>query len=249
MDDPGRRLRGLESGHGTESGERRMKILVVDDHPMMADALRLALLTLERAADVVCVGDLAGALAASAEDTFDLALLDLGLPDCAGHDGLARLREERPYLPVVVVSGANDPEVIVSALDLGAMGYIPKTAAREVLLNAVRLVASGGIFVPVEALRTRAPRAAAAEAAAPAQPPADAPPPKLTAHELGLTPRQGEVLSLLLKGLSNKLIARKLDIAEGTVKVHVTAVLQALEVSTRTQALIAATRLGLRLED
>jgi len=230
-----------------------MKILVVDDHPMMADALRLALLTLEREAEVVCVGDLAGALSATAGDTFDLALLDLGLPDCAGQDGLARLREERPHLPVVVVSGTSDAETIVSALDLGAMGFIPKTSSRDVLLHAVRLVASGGIFVPVEALKSRSARSPASDAVTTSLPAAPEPlgsgAATLTPGELGLTPRQGDVLSLVLKGLPNKLIARKLDIAEGTVKAHVSAVLQALNVSTRTQALIAATRLGLRLED
>jgi len=230
-----------------------MKILVVDDHPMMADALRLALLTLEREAEVVCVGDLAGALSATAGDTFDLALLDLGLPDCAGQDGLARLREERPHLPVVVVSGTSDAETIVSALDLGAMGFIPKTSSRDVLLHAVRLVASGGIFVPVEALKSRSARSPASDAVTTSLPAAPEPlgsgAATLTPGELGLTPRQGDVLSLVLKGLPNKLIARKLDIAEGTVKAHVSAVLQALNVSTRTQALIAATRLGLRPED
>jgi DNA-binding NarL/FixJ family response regulator len=230
-----------------------MKILVVDDHPMMADALRQALLSLERQAEVVCVGDLASALSATAgEAGFDLALLDLGLPDCSGPDGLARLREERPYLPVVVVSGASDPETIVSALDLGAMGFIPKTSSRDVLLNAVRLVASGGIYVPMEALRERLARqpASGVPSAAPAGrsvPPASAST-GVTPADLGLTPRQADVLSLLLKGLPNKLIARKLDIAENTVKVHVSAVLQALNVSTRTQALLAATRLGLRLD-
>jgi DNA-binding NarL/FixJ family response regulator len=100
-----------------------MKILVVDDHPMMADALRLALLTLEREADVVCVGDLASALAATASDAFDLALLDLGLPDCAGQDGLARLKERLPF-PWCRI-GTSDPEPS-SALDLGAMGFIGK---------------------------------------------------------------------------------------------------------------------------
>jgi DNA-binding NarL/FixJ family response regulator len=230
-----------------------MKVLVIDDHPMMADALRLALLTLERAADVTCVGDLASALSATAGDAgFDLALLDLGLPDCAGHDGLARLREERPSLPVVVVSGASDPETIIGALDLGAMGFIPKTSSRDVILNAVRLVASGGIYVPVEALKVRASRTGSPDtmrsplSAEPAA--ASASQGGLTPADLGLTPRQGEVLSLVLKGLPNKLIARKLDIAEGTVKAHISAVLQALKVSTRTQALIAATRLGLRLD-
>ena len=244
---------GLESGFNPGTRSDRMKILVVDDHPMMADALRHALLTLERAADVVCVGDLASALVATADQTFDLALLDLGLPDCAGHEGLARLREERPYLPVVVVSGTSDPDTILGALDLGAMGFIPKTSSRDVILNAVRLVASGGVFVPVEALKVRSGRSPTPDAATgslvgvrgPALPGTAT----LTPAELGLTPRQGDVLSLVLKGLPNKLIARKLDIAEGTVKAHVSAVLQALDVKTRTQALIAAARLGLRLDD
>lgn len=139
---------------------------------------------------------------------------------------------------MVVVSGTSDPDTILEALDLGAKGFIPKTSTRDVLLDSVRLVASGGIYVPVEALKARggkaegdAPGAGAARSAA----------------ELGLTGRQRDVL--VLKGLPNKLIARKLDLAENTVKVHVRAVLQALDVSTRTQALIAATRLGLRLEN
>jgi DNA-binding NarL/FixJ family response regulator len=215
-----------------------MKFLVIEDHPIVADALRQALLTLERTAEVACVGDLAAALAATAGDAqFDLALLDLGLPDCAGPDGLARLREARPDLPVVVVSGTSDPDTILEALDLGAMGFIPKTSTRDVLLNAVRLVASGGIYVPVEALKSRGKAEGGAPGAA------------RSAAELGLTERQRDVLVLLLKGLPNKLIARKLDLAENTVKVHVRAVLQALDVSTRTQALIAATRLGLRLDN
>jgi DNA-binding NarL/FixJ family response regulator len=217
-----------------------MRFLVIDDHPIVADALRQALLTLERTADVVCVGDLAAALAATAgEAPFDLALFDLGLPDSAGPDGLARLREARPELPVVVVSGTSDPDTILEALDLGAMGFIPKTSTRDLLLNAVRLVASGGIYVPVEALKARGGPPGEAPGAGADRSPVD----------LGLTSRQRDVLVLLLKGLPNKLIARKLDLAENTVKVHVRAVLQALHVNTRTQALIAATRLGLRLEN
>jgi DNA-binding NarL/FixJ family response regulator len=131
------------------------------------------------------------------------------------------------------------------------MGFIPKTASRDALLNAVRLVASGGIFVPVEALNARPAASARPEPSAPVLNDRGAGPipvSNVTAASLGLTPRQGEVLALLLKGLPNKLIARRLDISDGTVKVHVSAVLQTLGVATRTQALIAATRLGLRLE-
>ena len=152
------------------------------------------------------------------------------------------MRESLPALPVVVVSGSDDPASVLAALDLGAMGYIPKTSPREVLLGAVRLVASGGIYVPVEALKTRE----AAQLALPAS--ASGVAGAGTAADLGLTSRQREVLELLLKGLPNKLIARKLDISENTTKIHVSAVLRALGVATRTQALIAANRLGLRLD-
>jgi len=150
---------------------------------------------------------------------------------------LEKMRASLPALPVVVVSGSDDTRSVLRALDLGAMGYIPKTSPRDVLLGAVRLVASGGIYVPVEALKARdagehAPAASSSK----------------TAADLGLSARQWEVLGLLLKGLPNKLIARKLEISENTTKIHVSAVLRALGVSSRTQALLAANRLGLRLD-
>jgi DNA-binding NarL/FixJ family response regulator len=208
-----------------------MNILLVEDHPMMADALSLSLGKLERPPQVRRATDLQAAcqLAAEGPDP-DLVMLDLGLPGCSGIEALERFRERFPALPVVVVSGASNPSTINAALDLGAMGFIPKSAPSEVFLSAVRLVASGGIYVPMEALR-------GAPDAGPG-----------SRSELELSPRQTEVLALLLKGLPNKLIARKLDISENTTKIHVSAVLHALGVATRTQALIAANRLGLRLD-
>src|SRR5262245_9046239 len=217
-----------------------MRILVVDDHPLMADAIVLAMRTLDRATEVETAANLRSAIARAEQGRFDLCLLDLGLPDCSGLEALEKMRASLPALPVVVVSGSDDTRSVLRALDLGAMGYIPKTSPRDVLLGAVRLVASGGIYVPVEALKAR-------EAAAPAPASAAAAPSK-TAADLGLSGRQWEVLGLLLKGLPNKLIARKLDISENTTKIHVSAVLRALGVSSRTQALLAANRLGLRLD-
>lgn len=220
-----------------------MRILVVDDHPLMADAIKLALLQLAGATIVDSAGTLERAFALAGEAPEpDLALLDLGLPDCNGLDALTRFRERLPQLPVVVVSGASDGASILGALDIGAMGYILKTSPKDVLLNAVRLVVSGGIYVPVEALKPH--ESGAAELAGAAARPQGATRP----DQIGLSARQADVLGLLLKGLPNKLIARKLDIAENTVKIHVSAVLRALGVSTRTQALIAASRLGLRLD-
>jgi DNA-binding NarL/FixJ family response regulator len=215
-----------------------MRTLVVDDHPLMADALRVTLSELDSDAQVETASDLQQAFdLASREPAFDLVMLDLGLPGCSGVQALARFRERFAGLPVVVVSAASDLPSITAALDLGAMGFIPKTSPRDVLLNAIRLVASGGIYVPVEALKQRAEEPAPGAAA-----------PPRTEKDLDLSPRQREVLSLLLKGLPNKLIARKLDISENTTKVHVSAVLHSLGVSTRTQAVLAASRLGLRLD-
>jgi DNA-binding NarL/FixJ family response regulator len=212
-------------------GHAAVNILLVEDHPMMADALSLSLARLERTPQIQRVGDLESAfkvLEAGAEP--DLVMLDLGLPGCSGIEALERLRSRFPALPVVVVSGERNPGTINAALDLGAMGFIPKSAPSDVFLNAVRLVASGGIYVPVEALNATSAQSAG------------------TSSAPDLSPRQKQVLALLLKGLPNKLIARKLDISENTTKVHVSAVLHALGVGTRTQALIAANRLGLRLD-
>ena len=218
-----------------------MRILVVDDHPLMADAIKLALLQLAGATRADSADNLERAFTlAEAAPEPDLVLLDLGLPDCEGIEALSRFRERFPQLPVVVVSGASDSASILGALDHGAMGYILKTSSKDVLLNAVRLVVSGGIYVPVEALKANA---SGAPTAAPARPQGATRP-----DQIGLSARQAEVLALLLKGLSNKLIARKLDISENTAKIHVSAVLRALGVATRTQALIAASRLGLRLD-
>jgi DNA-binding NarL/FixJ family response regulator len=218
-----------------------MRLLVVDDHPLMAEAISLVLGSLEHQAQVETARDLQSALRiADTPPAFHAVLLDLGLPGCSGLQALERFRERFPALPVVVISASGDPRVITGALDLGAMGFIPKSSPKDVILNAVRLVVSGGVYIPVQALSLRG------EEPPPAAPP---PTPRTSAQDLGLSPRQAEVLTLVLKGLPNKLIARKLDISENTTKAHVSAVLKVLGVATRTQALIAASRLGLRLEN
>src|SRR5262244_2937935 len=145
---------GCYCGSQTSKGTARpMRILVVDDHPLMAEALEVTMRTLDRATHVETAGNLRSAIARAEQGSFDLCLLDLGLPDCSGLQALERIRDSLPALPVVVVSGSDDTASVLRALDLGAMGYIPKTSPRDVLLGAVRLVASGGIYVPVEALK------------------------------------------------------------------------------------------------
>ena len=136
-----------------------------------------------------------------------------------------------------VVPASDDPETVIGALDEGAMGFIPKASKNDVLVNALRLVLSGGVYLPAQALRQDTPpQHQAAE------------PPPSSYRDIGLTDRQAEVLALLIQGKPNKLICRDLDLAEGTVKIHVTAILKALKVTNRTQAVVAVSRLGLKLD-
>lgn len=192
----------------------------------MLGAMAIALSAVAPEAQIHTAATLRAALELAGKHAFDFAVVDLGLPDAAGIPALHRFRQAQPDLPVVVFSASCDRETIMSALDAGAMGFIPKTATSDVLLNALRLVFSGSIYVPHEALAGR-----------------DAPP------RIGpeLTPRQMEVMQMLLLGLSNKRICRQLDISENTVKVHMTAVLRALGAENRTQAVLNAAQLGIRV--
>ncbi|MFT4101466.1 MAG: response regulator transcription factor [Burkholderiaceae bacterium] len=226
-----------------------MRFLIIDDHPMMRDAVAASLLTVDPTFDVVGVSSLEEGLAVlQKNDGVDLLFLDLNLPGVQGLQALEQLRLQHPGLPIVVVSGSVTPEQAIAAIDLGAMGFIPKTANREIFLGAFELVARGGVYVPptvLGALRrdNRAelqPRPEPVVAEAAVEPAEEIFDPDF------LSERQREVLGLLVKGLPNKLIARRLNIAESTVKLHVGALLRVLGVSNRTHAVIEASRLGLR---
>jgi DNA-binding NarL/FixJ family response regulator len=222
-----------------------MKILIVDDHPLIREALRHVLTTLDGDLELSEAQNGAEALAAvEAKATLDLILLDLGLPDINGFDALASLRERRPETPVVVLSASEQPEMVMRAIDAGAMGFIPKTSSNQLLLGALRLVMSGGVYLPLEVLRQHSGTPEQAlQRAAEARKQGNA----LSARDIGLTARQAEILALMIQGKPNKLICRELKIAEGTVKIHVTAILKALNVANRTQAVIAVGKLGLAL--
>jgi len=162
------------------------------------------------------------------------------LADRDGFDVMAELREHHPALSVVMLSAFNDRENVIKALDGGALGFIPKTGSRDVLVSALRLILAGGVYIPPDILN-REPAAAAG----PGQPAAAARRP--SPAELGLTGRQVDVLALMMQGKSNKLICRALDLAEPTVKNHVSAILKALDVSNRTEAVLAVAALGWEL--
>src|SRR6516165_7030677 len=216
----------------------RMKILVVDDHVLIREAMRGVLRELKGEAAVILEASDARQAMRQIEQNPDveLVLLDLGLPDRDGLGMLSELGNRYPNISVVVLSAQQDRDTVMKALDLGALGFIPKSGQREVMLSAFNLICSGGVYIPPEILNRR--EAAKAPRAAPA-------PSRAVAADLGLTERQMEVLALMMQGKSNKAISRVLDLAEPTVKIHVSAILKALKVANRTEAVIAATALGL----
>jgi DNA-binding NarL/FixJ family response regulator len=212
-----------------------MKILLVDDHALIRDALRGVIRDLMDDASVLEASDCRQAMRLIQDHPdLHLILLDLNLPDRHGFAVLAELRQRYATISVVVLSTINDRDSVLRALNLGALGFIPKSAPREVMVNALRLVFSGGIYVPPEALAPVETKEA--KSARPASP-----------ADVGLTARQIEVLALMMRGKSNKAISRLLDMAEPTVKHHVTAILKALRSANRTEAVIAVGALGWEL--
>jgi DNA-binding NarL/FixJ family response regulator len=232
-----------------------MKVLLVDDHPLILSALQAVIKGLGDHVTVVGAGSgRAAREALRKDDDFDLVLLDLQLGDENGFDLLVEFRAGYPAVPVVVVSASDRASDVIRSVDLGAMGFVPKRATNETLFEALHVVMSGGIYVP--------PMSIGSEVSAPGRRRTDAAPlvpsplqvvsqeatdsgfqqqPSL--ESLGLTPRQTDVLALLLKGHPNKLIARELGLSVETVKDHVAAVLRALNVSSRTQAVLAVSQM------
>jgi len=223
---------------GSFTRENEMKILVIDDHVLIREALRGVLRELKGEAAVILEASDSRQAMRHIEQNPDveLVLLDLGLPDRDGLEMLSELGQRYPTTSVVVLSAKQDRDTVMEALDLGALGFIPKSGQREVMLSAFNLIFSGGVYIPPEILNRREP--ATAPRAAPALS-------KAGAADLGLTERQIEVLALMMQGKSNKAISRALDLAEPTVKIHVSAILKALKVANRTEAVITATALGL----
>ncbi len=215
-----------------------MKILFVDDHPLVREAMTQLVSRLGGSIEVLAAQDCMSGLAlARAHPDLDLVLLDLNLPGLRGIPALQRFRQEHPTAPIVVISMFRDRDTVNEAIRNGAVGFIPKSSGSDTIVNALRLVLAGSVYVP--------PEAALGQDAADDPLPAGMRSPDRAASGLSLTPRQGQVLAIVMKGRANKEICRELDLAERTVKAHLTAVLNAMRVTSRTQAVIAANRLGL----
>jgi DNA-binding NarL/FixJ family response regulator len=239
-----------------------MKVLLVDDHTLFREGLALLLRPLVAGLVTREAGSCEEALQGLQEQgPVDLVLMDLGLPGMSGLQGIATLRQQWPAMPVVALSSADDRDTVLRAVEAGAMGFIPKSATSAVLIAALKLILARGIYLPPSAFLGGTPVPAPAPAARPttltAAPPMSQPLPEVAvaglpagkrAVDLGLSPRQSEVLYLILQGKPAKLIEREMSLSAGTVKAHTSAVLRALNVTTRTQAVVAAGRLGLRFD-
>lgn len=202
-----------------------MKILVVDDHALIREGLRQVLRGLEDDVDVLEAGSCARAFElARQEPELDLVLLDYHLPDMNGLEALDIFAREHPELPIIVLSGSVNPRVMQQVMAKGAAAFLTKSGMSDELLSVTRLVLAGGVHMPTLSL------AAADERVM-------APPPQFT-------PRQEEVLQLLLDGYTNKAIGRLLHLSDETVKNHVSSILRGFGVTTRTQAVLAANRHG-----
>lgn len=206
------------------------RIIIADDHPLFRDALKQALQGADKSLQIDEAGALDKVIAAleAADGSHDLILLDLKMPGVQGFSGLVFLRAQYPAIPVVVVSGNEEPDVMRRAIALGAAGFIPKSAPVQTMREAVAAVLEGGTWTPPGISHGAN---------------GDSEADQLAQRLATLTPQQVRVLMMLREGLLNKQIAYNLSVSEATVKAHVSAILQKLNVESRTQAVIAASRI------
>lgn len=198
-----------------------MKILIIDDHALFRDGLKLVLEDLDTDINVFEAGSYEAAkVIVDEQNDIDLVLLDLGLPEISYIDALIAIRQQLPDSLVVILSGTEDHRMIERALQHGARGYIPKSSPAKIMLNALQLVISGGIYIPPEILQNDSAGIITDE-----KDPGD-----------NLTPRQRDVLQQLADGKSNRDIGKVLNLTESTVRAHVAAILKTFNVSNRTQA-------------
>jgi DNA-binding NarL/FixJ family response regulator len=205
------------------------RLVIADDHPLFRGALREAVSGLFSGSDIAEAGSLEEVTKLlDRGGDVDLVLLDLAMPGVRGFSGLMYLRAQYPSVPVIVVSGNDDPAVIRRCMDFGASGFIPKILGVDAMRTAIARVLEGGVWTPPEVdLKSGA----------------DAATTEVVRRLATLTPQQVRVLMMLSEGLLNKQIAYELSVSEATVKAHVSAILQKLGVESRTQAVIAASKI------
>jgi DNA-binding NarL/FixJ family response regulator len=210
-------------------GDAAGMVLIADDHPLFRGALCQAVMAALPGMSIVEAGTFDDAIRALSGGTMaDLVLLDLNMPGMQGFSGLAYLRASHPEAPVLVVSGTDTAQVVRRCLDFGASGFLPKKESIETMRDAIRTVVAGGSWTPPDYDPSM---------------PDDAEGTERVRRLASLTPQQVRVLMMLSEGKLNKQIAYELDVSEATVKAHVSAILTKLGVDSRTQAVIAASRI------
>jgi DNA-binding NarL/FixJ family response regulator len=215
-----------------------MKILLVDDHALFRDGMRYVLQQLPEEVEILEAGNFPDGLKlATQHPELDLALLDLNMPGSEGPVSIRFFHQRYPHIPVVVISGEEGRGYMEKVMNYGAMGFVCKSSNAAVMLSALNLVLSGGVYIPPQLLRQYGEIAAKEPDVADRR--------SLHTNEYGLTQRQMQVLTHLAAGLSNKEIAEAIHLAEGTVKIHVAAVYQTLRVGNRMEAVRMAEKLGL----
>ena len=230
-------MRGIAVQSLLNPDEMAMRVLMVDDHVMVLQGLKNLLCVMVPGIQIDTASTIECALGFAAATAHDLVLLDWNLEGCTGEQAIQRLRDVGCVARIVVLSGAGDPALVQSAIELGAAGFVPKRYSSEAMVCALEKVLAGGIFLPDEThSETQHQRRADTEPLIEAE------------HRLaGLTPRQIDVYRAAARGLPNKLIARELGIAESTVKTHLLAVFAVLGVRNRTEAAYHASREGIRI--
>ena len=206
--------------------------LIVDDHPLFGEALGNAIRISHPGARILEATSIKSALAILAtESTIDLVLLDLLLPDAVGFSGFQRLRDLYPSLPIAIVSSHEDQSTISETLEMGAVGYIPKSTSLNELSKAIARVLSGSVSAPKDFVATRSMSRSSAA-------------PTMRDRLLELTPQQTRVLHLVTRGLQNREIAAEMKLAESTVKAHVTEILRKLKLFSRNKVIVEMKKLA-----
>ena len=213
-----------------------MRTLIVEDHPLYIEGLRSVLEASDSSDDLVAVTSCEDALELDQGEAFDLVLLDFYLTGSSGIEALTSLKKRFPDARIIMMSSDPHPQIIQEAIEHGASGFIPKIEEKAVFIAALKLIRAGGVYLPPIAL-----------AASPTvQRLSPAPPPETKNPIDALSPRQAEVLMKAIEGKPNKVIARELDIAEGTVKAHLSSAFRAFGVRNRTEAVFLAAKAGWR---
>lgn len=216
-----------------------MNVLIIDDHALIREGIAMMVRSIRPEAGVWLANTASAGAEIASRQSIDFTFLDLQLPDASGMDALQSMKRRNEMMSVVVVSAQEDRTTVLRALEMGATAFVPKSANSAEIRSVVQNLFDGKICLPDSVLDANADTGPGA-CAGPSRAPPDEP-------EWNLTERQKEVLALLVLGLSNKMIARRLDIVESTVKIHVSAILREMKVATRTQALLEVARRGISL--